>query len=348
MAKAKAEKEPRAEPQPLPVLLPWHAPMAKQLESAWGSDHLPHALLLHGARGLGKRQFALWLARVLLCENSQGRFIACGECAGCKLTAAGSHPDFLMVEPEEGKQQISVDQLREMSQKLSMTAFRSGRKIVIIDPAHQMTSSAANSVLKTLEEPSRDTLLILLTSKPSALLATIRSRCLKLGLQTPTRADALAWLQEQRGPDFNAQLLEFAAGAPLEALSYAVGEFEALDTQMHESLTDLFAGRGDMTQIAAAWAGDGLAQRLTWLDVALTALGRGEIGGSADLITFPARPMPLPKKAAALNITAIYTVVDRVRELKSQLERTALQKELAVQVLLMELTQAFNQRVARD
>ncbi len=322
--------------------LPWHAELVKQLQAAWQANRFPHALLLSGPQGLGKHVFASWLARALLCETGTADLNPCGHCSGCKLVEAGSHPDLLNVEPQEGKQQIAVDQLREAAEKLVMTAYRSGRKVVILDPAHQMSASAANSLLKTLEEPSPGSVLILLTSKPSALLATIRSRCLKVAMRRPANTQALAWLAQAGGQPVTAQLLEFAAGAPLRALTYAAGDFEKLDADMHDSLADLCAGKSDVTQVAGYWAREMLPDRLTWLDIALTALARGEMGGSPELTRFPGRPLPLPTPAAALNITALYALVDRVRELKALLERTALQRELAVEVLLGDFITTFS------
>ena len=328
----------RAAPErpPLPLPLPWHAQWVRQLQTAWQTDRFPHALLLSGPQGLGKRVFADWLARALLCETHSVELSPCGHCSGCKLTEAGSHPDLQNIEPEEGKQQIAVDQLREAAEKLAMTAYRSGRKVVLVDPAHQMSASAANSLLKTLEEPSPGSVLILLTSKPSALLATIRSRCLKLALRRPANAEALSWLADAGGHPVSAQLLEFAAGAPLRAQVYAAGDFDKLDADMHNSLADLCNGSSDVTQVAGFWAREMLSDRLTWLDVALTALARGEMTGSPELAEFPRKPLPLPKRTAPLNITAVYALVDRVRELKALLERTALQRELAVEVLLLD------------
>ena len=333
--RAAQERAPAAFP------LPWHAELVKQLQAAWQANRFPHALLLSGPPGLGKHIFANWLARALLCETGSADLNPCGHCTGCKLVEAGSHPDLLNVEPQEGKQQIAIDQLRDAAEKLAMTAYRSGRKIVIVDPAHQMSAGAANALLKTLEEPSPGSVLMLLTPKPSALLATIRSRCLKVAMRRPAGAEALAWLA-QAGQGVSAQLLEFAAGAPLRALAYAGGDFEKLDTDMHNSLTDLCAGKSDVTQVAGHWAREMLPDRLTWLDMALAGFARAQMSGSPELRRFPDRPLPLPTNAAQLNITALYALVDRVRELKALLERTALQRELAVEVLLIDFITIFS------
>lgn len=332
---------------PAPRLLPWHEPAVEQLRAAWSASHLPHALLLQGAEGLGKRELASWLSAAVLCETSKTSLQYCGKCASCTLIAAGSHPDRIWVAPEEDKQQISVDQTRAASERLSKTSYRQGYKVAIIEPAHQMTTSAANSVLKTLEEPTRDSLLILITSRPSSLLPTVRSRCQKITVRRPSPAQALQWLQTETGTAIEPQLLEFAGGAPLRALEFAKGRFGALDDEMQRSLGELLAGQSDVTQVATQWGKEALPDRLTWLDLWLMSAAREVIGGSADLFTFPGRSAHLPTLPQALNISALYSMVDRVRALKAQLTRTALQRELAIESLLIVLLQTLAPKEAR-
>lgn len=322
----------------LPQLLPWHEDAAAQLRKAWAANRLSHALLLQGAEGLGKQSFAAWLACAVLCDKSAGSTLrCCGECPGCALFVAGSHPDLLLVMPEEDKQQIAIDQIRAATERLTKTSYRQGYKVAMISPAHLMTPSAANSVLKTLEEPSPRSLLILISSQPSTLLPTVRSRCQKVTIPRPSREQAIAWLRERSGQAVDSDLLEFAGGAPLRALAIADGRFDALNEHMQKSLGALLAGQADVTQVAAEWEKDALSERLTWLDLWLSSLARGALAGNADLITFPSRSVHLPSPAGPLNISGVYSMVDRARALKSQLARTALQRELAVESWLIAL-----------
>jgi len=216
-----------------------------------------------------------------------------------------------------------------------------GYKVAIVNPAHLMTPSAANSVLKTLEEPSPRTLLILITSQPSMLLPTVRSRCQKVTIQRPSREQAIAWLREKSGRAVDSALLEFAGGAPLRALAYADGLFDTLNEQMQKQVGALLSGDADLTQIAAEWGKDGLNERLTWLDLWLSSLARAALAGNADLVTFPGRSAHLPSPSRPLNISGVYSMVDRARALKSQLARTALQRELAVESWLIGLLDVF-------
>lgn len=333
----------------IPQLLPWHEEAAAHLRKAWAANRLSHALLLQGAEGLGKQSFAAWLACAVLCDRSAGTTLnCCGECASCALFAAGSHPDLLWVVPEEEKQQISIDQVRAATERLTKTSYRQGYKVAIVDPAHLMTPSAANSVLKTLEEPSPRSLLVLVTSQPSMLLPTVRSRCQKVTITRPSHEQAIAWLREKSGRTVDPALLEFAGGAPLRALAYADGSFDALNEQMEKAVGALLAGHADVTQVATEWEKDRLIDRLTWLDLWLNSLARAALAGNADLITFPNRSAHLPSPARPLNISGVYSMVDRARALKSQLARTALQRELAVESWLIALLDVFGPEPAKQ
>jgi DNA polymerase III subunit delta' len=333
------------EPLPAPACLPWHQNLSRRLESAFRAARLPHAILLHGAEGVGKRSFAMWFAGALLCGTERSGFAPCGSCTGCALMQAGTHPDFQWIRPDEDKQQIAIDQVRTATQKLSQTSARHGWKVALVEPAHQMTTSAANSLLKTLEEPTPNSLLILVTSQRTVLPATIRSRCQHFEIATPDLDTVQTWSVDTAGVKLAPELLEFCSGAPLRALAYAQsGQFEDLNDRMRRALGDLLTGKADVTQVGPAWADERLTDRLHWLDLWLTQRLRAWIAGTDELITFPERAVPLPSGAPPLNITAVYEVIDRIRQLQAQLTKTALQRELAVESLLWELLRALRPR----
>ena len=321
---------------PVAKILPWHAAAVEQLRAAWRAQHFPHGLLMSGPDGLGKGQLAAWLAGAVLCENSRDTLDVCDRCPSCSLLRAGSHPDLHWVGLEEDKYQISIEQIRAATEQLAKTSYRHGYKVAVIESAHLMTVNAANSLLKTLEEPTARTLIVLITSHPSALLPTVRSRCQKLAIATPAPKDAIAWLEGETGKAVDRGILEFAGGAPLGALAWS-DRFEALDREMQSSLAALVSGSDDVTQVAQRWAKDALGDRLTWLDLWLSSVARASVAQNADLFTFPAARAHLPRPPQTLNISGIYGLVDRVRTLKDQLTRTALQRELAVESWLVAL-----------
>lgn len=324
---------PRIEPA---ELMPWHAPAAAQLRAAWTAGRLPHGLVISGAEGLGLPAFANWIASAVLCDD-RAQFDPCGHCASCQLVSAATHPDLHWIVPEEGKQQIAIEQVRGACERLAKTSYRQGYKVAIFDPSHQMTIAAANSLLKTLEEPAAGSLIILLTSRLTALLPTIRSRCLKLPVRSPSQEQTREWLAARGVDEISTDVVEFAGGAPLRALDYAQGRFQALNEEMVKGLKLLFSGQGGVAQVASKWADEQLPDRLTWLDLWLTSLARKVIDGTANRVTFPSGPVHLPSPEGALNISSVYSMVDRARALKAQLGRTALQRELAVESWLIAL-----------
>jgi len=212
--------------------IPWHTPQWQQIAQFLSQDRFPHALLLEGMQGIGKRHFATQLAQMLLCQGEPSDTGICQSCASCEWFVSGTHPDFVVLEPEEGKKLISVSAIREGSQKVFKTSHQNGYRVLLIEPADAMTIEAANSLLKTLEEPPAHTLLILLTDKPARLLPTIRSRASRLKFKLPKPAQALAWLKEQGYEASTAELmLALSLGAPLRLR----GDAEEVEATLLES-----------------------------------------------------------------------------------------------------------------
>lgn len=215
-------------------LYPWQHESWQSLQGLRG--RLPHAILLKGAEGIGKLELARNFANSLLCESPHPDGVACGKCHSCHWFVQESHPDFRLVQPEalslseeleekstSGKKpsrEISVNQIRELASFANLSAHLGGYRIVVIHPAESMNHNAANSLLKTLEEPTSDLIFILVTSKPQQLLPTIRSRCLSLAIHTPRQELGVAWLASQGIKDAN-QVLAQSGFSPLLAFEWA-------------------------------------------------------------------------------------------------------------------------------
>ena len=167
------------------------------LRSALGNRRLHHAYLFVGPEGVGKRTMAFALAKALHCDEAANDF--CGRCAACARIQNGNHPDVRVVEILEDKKEISIKQVREVEKELNFRSFSGKRKIAIIDPATAMNLSAQNALLKTLEEPPQDSLLILIAVNTGALLPTLRSRCLRLPFGPLTRDAVAAFLITNKG-----------------------------------------------------------------------------------------------------------------------------------------------------
>ncbi|MGY8882997.1 MAG: DNA polymerase III subunit delta' [Pseudomonadales bacterium] len=202
----------------LALPLPWHKDVWEGFNRAIDTDRMPHALLLHGSNGVGKRRLAITLAQRLLCSAEANEY-ACGSCKSCKLLLAGSHPDLTILEPEEDGKKIRVDDVRTLCTKLNTTAQQGGWKIGLILVADAMNINASNALLKSLEEPQGKTLLVLVSDRLHALLPTIRSRCQKQYLATPGEDVATHWLKEVSGNSSDvAKAIEVSNGRPLLAL----------------------------------------------------------------------------------------------------------------------------------
>lgn len=215
------------------ALYPWQTKSWRTLQGL--RPRLPHALLMKGALGIGKFDLALNFVQSLLCEKPDADGLACQYCSSCHWFAQGTHPDFRLIQPEalnaadEGEggagtkkpsREISVDQVRELSNFSNLSAHCGGYRIVIVHPAEAMNNNAANALLKTLEEPTHNLLFVLVTHKPQQLLPTILSRCLSFAVSNPTRAEGITWL-EQQGVNRPEQALAQTGFAPLQALGWA-------------------------------------------------------------------------------------------------------------------------------
>ena len=238
---------------PVPSPLPWQAEPWQRLGSQWQAGRCPHALLLSGQAGLGKRRFAEAFAARILCEQPR-EGLACGACRGCRLWQAGSHPDFLRVEPEKPGGPLKVEQVRQLGAFVGRTSGREGARVVWLAPAEAMNINAANALLKNLEEPARAVIFLLITDSPSGLLPTIRSRCQSVPFATPKEDVALRWLREG-GLDGSAaqRALALASGAPLLALQLAEPESREAREQFLEELTALAQGSGSAVTLAGRW-----------------------------------------------------------------------------------------------
>ncbi len=229
---------------------PWHEAAWVQFYSRWRSDRAPHALLLLGVAGLGKGHLAGKLAGLLLCESPDLATAPCGLCPGCRLSRAATHPDLRVVSLQEKKTEIAVDQVRETTEFLSLTSQRGRAKVALIEPADRMNIHAANALLKTLEEPSVGSHLILVTSAQGAIPATVRSRCQRLVVHPPERESAVAWLRERRvqHPEL---MLACSGGAPLLAQRLAGSQRMDVRRNLFETFRSIVQGRSSVLDLSA-------------------------------------------------------------------------------------------------
>ena len=305
----------------IPDRLPWHDLQWRWMERGIRSGRVPHALLLRGASGRGKAMFAGRLAALLLCGSDAA---PCGECASCRLCAAGSHPDRIEVGLAPDRREIVVDQIRALIEVVGLTA-RFGRwKVVIVDPADAMNRHAANTLLKTLEEPPGAAVFILVSSNHARLLPTIRSRCQRIDFPVPDPAIALEWLRG-RVPEPEAALA-LARGAPIGAVEMTDGGLLAVRSALDRDVDEILAD-GDPMTVAARWKELGRETVTRWLvDILAQRLrrsvrsgaGRGRTGG------------------AGLHFAPLLAMLDRCLEVRGGvLARTGANEQLALERLAL-------------
>ncbi len=216
---------------------------------------VPHAVLLAGPPGVGKRAAARWMAASTL---------------GLETTDLPSHPggipehpDLRWIAPPEDKEAIGIEQIRELVHEMSLTSYEGGGKVAVLEPANAMTVNAANSLLKTLEEPLGDALLVLIADKVGKLPATIFSRCQRIDIAPPSEEVGLAWLNQVQPGAAWADALRVAGGAPIAAIA-ALADLET-SSLMARDLNALGRGGGSAIEIAARWNKIGAGFVLNWL-----------------------------------------------------------------------------------
>lgn len=309
-------------------LFPWQEPLWRRWQATLAEGRLPHALLMTGVRGTGKRAFARRLAEAHLCTADDPGARPCGACRECTWLAAGSHPDLLKLGPEEGKTELAVDPVRELAAALTLTGT-SGRRAAIVDPAHAMNRAAANAFLKTLEEPPAGVLLILVAEQPSRLPATIRSRCQVVSFAPPPRGEALAWLGERvdRESGELEQVLDLAGGAPGEALRVAGSDYREERQAVLEDLAAAARGEIDPVTVAERWQKLDLDDVLAWFARWLALAARGEIGATG-------RPAGLHGLLERVDWRRAFDLYDEINRARGALD-TQLRKDLMLETLII-------------
>lgn len=217
-------------------MYPWQRKQWNEVRSSYLQGRLPHALLLVGNRGLGKVDFAKKVAEFILCENKKE--VACGDCRSCHLFCATSHPDFFILTPQEKSKIIKINQIRDLIHDLNQTSHCSHYQVAIIHPAEAMNRASSDAFLKTLEEPSGQVLLLLVSHRIGVLLPTIISRCQRLTF-TPCAHDAtVQWLQKKINSDLPKalQLLKITNQSPLSALELEITNFLSLRDNLFNSM----------------------------------------------------------------------------------------------------------------
>ena len=247
---------------------PWHQNTWQKFIQARSQNHLPHAILLSGEEGIAKLALAQRMAKSLLCMNTvTSAADACNECQSCKTYESGANPDFTHISLLEDKQQIGVDQIRALSNFLNYSRSYNTNRVVILNPVERMNLNAANSLLKSLEEPSAHTVIILVTAKVSQLLPTIKSRCQLYNVTTPSKVESIDWLQQHQHSQEHAidaeAALAITVNKPLKAITINQEDLDNKN-QFFQDLSSVINENITITEMAKKWEKHDFEALLNW------------------------------------------------------------------------------------
>lgn len=295
--------------QELATEYPWHAIAWQRINALRGKNRLPHALLITGGAGMGLSQLALRLAHSLLCDRPTEEGAACGECHPCRLFESENHPEFSLTSPESDSQVIKVDQIRDLIRFSQLQARISQRKIVVIDPAEKMNESAANSLLKTLEEPVGETHLILVTHQPAQLPITIRSRCQQISIDA-TVDNIRQYLQDDVPDQLLHALLQTDLG-PLYLEEYEdVESLDSLRQCLSEDLLSLKLKQADPLLITKNWTQFQTKDVCFWLIKTIEDTVKLKLADNLDVLTNPDKIEFLKNISETTDIKTLYKFYD--------------------------------------
>jgi DNA polymerase-3 subunit delta' len=310
-------------------------------------DRVAHAYLFYGEDGIGKRRAAVRFAQAINCDTDYGPDgpDACGACRSCHQIEAHLHPDFLLIEPdqEQANPQIKIEQIRELEQQVIYRPLVGRRKVCVIDEADRMTLGAANALLKTLEEPPDHSLLVLVTSRPSALPATVRSRCQGIRFVPPARTQVEAALILKREmPPADARFLAIVTQARIgQALKT---DLVATRSQQDEysALTSAKSLQSVATLLTAAEAlykSDRAPEALEWIARWVRDLILVRIGADPDSFLNLDRLPDLQEAAQGLQLDALLILLEEIDTIQRAATRN-LNLQMALETILLRLRDA--------
>lgn len=307
------------------MIYPWQERQWKHLEDAVNLGKLGHGLLLIGQEGMGKLDFAEAFASKCLAQHLD---------SNQTLLALKNHPDYFCIQPLDGKSNIIINQIRELQKQLEQTSHLSKYKVVVIEPADSMNVAAANALLKVLEEPTDNTLIILVTAKPQRLPATLRSRCQIISFYPNHEPKTIEWLRQQLPEDQDAELLlNLAHGAPLTALTMLEGDLQEQRKVVFKLFAALIQGKIDPIEVANQWQCYDVWQLSSWLQSWLLDISR--IQSKLPLmINHPKYVAVISQLADCMDKKMSFIWMDKLIQFKKQLAQV---KQLNIQLALEEL-----------
>ena len=328
-------------------LCPWlQAPFAV-LEEARQQGRLGHAWLLTGSWGIGKINLALVLAERLLNPSGTDPLVltaSAATAARAELYEPADHrPDLVCVFPQDQRRSIGIDQIREACQQLTLSSLQGQAKVMVVEPAESLTTAAANALLKTLEEPTPNTYIWLVSHQPGRLPATVRSRCQKMSIPRPLPAQVHAWLEASG---------KSASEAPWPADSMTLAPFEILDrarlpkaisnNAIYDTLHKISISEIDAQAVADQWLKDDSALWMQGIATVLQATLRGCLAPAASNRVTDSAPDRLHTLGLGLTPRQLFGKLTEVENLLAS-RGSGINDGLALRVILLGFLSAEHQ-----
>tara|TARA_B100001013_G_C24599779_1_gene438313 strand:- start:161 stop:1153 length:993 start_codon:yes stop_codon:yes gene_type:complete len=238
--------------QDFKTVFPWFESKNKLLRESYSH----HAYIFEGMRGIGKKIFTLEISKGLLCSSLPNSAF-CNHCQSCHFFDEENHPDFYLIELQNGKKQISIDQIRSLQEPLYESAFLGANKVFVINPVDMMTREAFDAILKNLEEPPANNFFLLVSHRYHSLPQTIKSRCSQLSLNQPDNEEIKSWLNKKFDNNSNIDLaVLFSKGKPLVAAEMLNFDVKNLRINFIKEISELIKTGDNLIGISKSWSKD--------------------------------------------------------------------------------------------
>ncbi len=302
---------------------PWLTSLTQSITETRLQDRLPNSLLVESHPGLDEHQLVWQVSSALLCSGKHEQ--ACGYCHSCQLFNANTHPDFHLIEPKDGKSSINIDQIRALSHQAEESSQLAGKRVFVINLAEQLNESAANALLKTLEEPSEQCFFILISYQRKRLLPTIVSRCQRWTIPTPTVLLTQQWLMNEYAISASELGLLLFGHAPMLLRDFEQSQGSKQVEKLLQALLNLMIGTGDFATFWQEVKQDTVAN----LDIVSILLHAALKQSVLERVPFP--HVLIQSLAKELNYAKLHSLVTKLDQLRCQLQESAgLNHELLV------------------
>lgn len=317
------------------MIYPWQQSVWQNWQQLLQQKRFHHAILLLAAKGSGQDVLVRELAQTVLCQNNDHQ--ACGVCHSCKLFAAGNHPDFHVIKPEQEGKQIGVDAVRQSNRWAVETSQLGGQRVILIEEADAMGEAGANAILKTLEEPPAGCQFILTARSLDNLLPTIVSRCNKWRLPTSNSKDTQRWVENQLMQSISTEAVNLNNGAPIASLNFVENGMDIRHVNLIKTFTAFVQPPHiGIYDLAALCTQDGIAS-LKWLSYFLVDCLKVQQGVQSGFVHNESLAL-VHQVAAVLPIHVVIDQIQKLNELHRKLERHS---GLNIELLVVEWLTGF-------